>query len=361
MDLEYKYDWFLHTDSSQKPSRSYPSISKKIRETMAVIIPHLTKTVHSTVYPAIDPTNPKLSASGKTVIISGGTGGIGYAISQGFCIAGAARVVILARRQEALDAAAAKLEAENLAAGRATEVWTFLLDIRSTSATNAVFEALRERLNQTTRAGAIDADILVTNAASLLQGKTALEFGPEGYSEVFETNVNGNLNLVRAFLGPEIPIIPYTTFDGIVKDTSTVPAPPTRQKVILDVSSSATYLSLLGQAPYAASKLAFTQVMRTLQGELDGLPGRPVRVHSFNPGTIFTPGAAKTLDEEKAKAAFRWDDESLPRGFAVWLASPEAAFLKGRFVMSNWDVDELVALKDKYAKDPNFGTITLRM
>jgi NAD(P)-dependent dehydrogenase (short-subunit alcohol dehydrogenase family) len=332
---------------------------------MPIIIPHLTKTVHSTVYPAIDPANPKLSASGKTVIISGGASGIGYAISQGFCIAGAARVVIIARRQEALDAAATKLEAENLAAGRTTEVWTFLLDIRSTSATNAVFAAIRERLNQgateTARAGGVDADILVTSAASLLQGRTALEFDPEGYGEVFETNVGGNLNLVRAFLGPEIPIIPYTTFDGIVKDTSAVPAPPTRQKVILDVSSSAAYLSLPGQAPYAASKLAFTQVMRTFQGELDGIPGQPVRVHSFNPGTVFTPGAAKLLDEEKARAALTWDDESLPRGFTVWLASPEAAFLKGRFVMSNWDVDELVALKDKYAKDPNFGTITLSM
>lgn len=25
----------------------------------------------------------------------------------------------------------------------------------------------------------------------------------------------------------------------------------------------------------------------------------------------------------------------------VWLASPEAAFLKGRLVWANWDVDEL--------------------
>ena len=29
--------------------------------------------------------------------------------------------------------------------------------------------------------------------------------------------------------------------------------------------------------------------------------------------------------------------------FAVWLASPEAAFLKGKFVWTNWDVDELKA------------------
>jgi hypothetical protein len=29
--------------------------------------------------------------------------------------------------------------------------------------------------------------------------------------------------------------------------------------------------------------------------------------------------------------------------FAVWLASPEAAFLKRKFVWANWDVEELKA------------------
>lgn len=32
---------------------------------------------------------------------------------------------------------------------------------------------------------------------------------------------------------------------------------------------------------------------------------------------------------------------SLPAGFNLWLASPEARFLKGKFVWCNWDVDEL--------------------
>jgi hypothetical protein len=34
----------------------------------------------------------------------------------------------------------------------------------------------------------------------------------------------------------------------------------------------------------------------------------------------------------------------LPADFAVWLASPDAAFLKGKFVYANWDVDELKAM-----------------
>jgi hypothetical protein len=34
---------------------------------------------------------------------------------------------------------------------------------------------------------------------------------------------------------------------------------------------------------------------------------------------------------------------SLPASFIIWLASPEARFLKGKFVWANWDIDELKA------------------
>lgn len=37
----------------------------------------------------------------------------------------------------------------------------------------------------------------------------------------------------------------------------------------------------------------------------------------------------------------------LPAHFAVWLTSPEADFLKGRLVWSNWDVEEMMARKDE--------------
>lgn len=42
---------------------------------------------------------------------------------------------------------------------------------------------------------------------------------------------------------------------------------------------------------------------------------------------------------------------SLPADFFVWLASTEAAFLSGKYVFVNWDVEELKAkeheIKDK--------------
>jgi hypothetical protein len=51
--------------------------------------------------------------------------------------------------------------------------------------------------------------------------------------------------------------------------------------------------------------------------------------------------------------------EKLPGDFAVWLAGPEADFLTGRFVWAQWDVDELVGMKEKVAQDPSLLTIGL--
>jgi hypothetical protein len=39
---------------------------------------------------------------------------------------------------------------------------------------------------------------------------------------------------------------------------------------------------------------------------------------------------------------------SLSGAFTVWLASPEAAFAKGKFLWANWDVTELESQADKF-------------
>jgi len=45
---------------------------------------------------------------------------------------------------------------------------------------------------------------------------------------------------------------------------------------------------------------------------------------------------------------------SLPSGFLVWAASPEAEFLKGRVLWSNWDIDELKAQKAEFEDTSKF-------
>ena len=49
----------------------------------------------------------------------------------------------------------------------------------------------------------------------------------------------------------------------------------------------------------------------------------------------------------------------LPGHISVWLASPEAEFLKGRFLYANWDVEEMKAKKEEIAVDPDFLTLGL--
>lgn len=43
----------------------------------------------------------------------------------------------------------------------------------------------------------------------------------------------------------------------------------------------------------------------------------------------------------------------------VWLCTPDANFLKGRFVYANWDVDELKEQKEEIIRD-NLLTLTIR-
>lgn len=315
---------------------------------------HFIGTFHRSGYSTIDPTATTNSAAGKVIAISGGAGGIGYAIARGFCKAGAAIVVLLARRQEALDESAAKLHKEH-----GTTIWTESLDIRDTAATNSVFGTLRKRLSADCQTS--DIDILVTSAAVLDQGENSLDFDAETVRHSFETNVIGNLNLVRAFLEPERPFIPKVPVFGVdlgkKKDTIVVLAPGC-SKIILDVSSAALHMKMPGSCLYSSSKLAFTHMMRHLQSEVDRLPGSPIRIHSFHPGAILSPGTRGLgLNED----SYPWDDESLPEGFAVWLASSAAEFLKGRFVWSSWDAGDLIAMKAKFEEDSDFCTVSLKV
>jgi len=44
------------------------------------------------------------------------------------------------------------------------------------------------------------------------------------------------------------------------------------------------------------------------------------------------------------------DKPELAGGYAVWLTTPAADFLKGRYSSATWDVDELTTKKDEILK-----------
>lgn len=264
------------------------------------------------------------------VFVTGGATGIGYATARAFALAGASTVVLVARRAEVLKQKAAELSAEVPSAA----ILTYSLDITDEARVNNVFADVRQRLST-----GKDIDVLVLSAASISAGKRALDYTPEELRNDFETNVVGNRNVVRAFLAP-VPVE-----DGEARTS----------KVVLDVSTHSTYERYPTQALYSASKAAFTQYMRHVHAEY---AHTGLRVHAYHPGGIYTEAAQAA---GYGKDAVAWDDASLPAGLAVWLASPAAEFLNGRFLLAYWDVDELMAMKDQFEKDEDLGKIVLKI
>ncbi|KAM0325974.1 hypothetical protein ACHAQA_007280, partial [Verticillium albo-atrum] len=71
-----------------------------------------TKSIHHTSCPSIAPSRPELSQGGKTVLVAGGSAGVGLNIVRSFAAAAAARLILVSRRRSVLDAAVVKLQTE---------------------------------------------------------------------------------------------------------------------------------------------------------------------------------------------------------------------------------------------------------
>ncbi|UPX17179.1 uncharacterized protein EKO05_0007551 [Ascochyta rabiei] len=85
----------------------------------------LTKTMKREIYPAIDPNNPELSATGKTVLITGATGGIG-----------GLSIVLVGRKKELLDEPASAVKAIS----PSTQVLALIADLTSDSDVEGLFK-----------------------------------------------------------------------------------------------------------------------------------------------------------------------------------------------------------------------------
>lgn len=308
------------------------------------MVPECNKLTASMKYPAIDPTNPANSAAGKTVLVTGGASGIGLAIVRAFAAAGASSIIYLGRRVAILDETSRQLREDF----PRTKFKTYAADVMNREAIENMFAELRS--------GDEDVDILVLNAAYTEQGLAACAYSPEEMRQSFDTNVLGNMNLVRGFLG-------RAADTSRVKRSRTIAgghgggddAPVANaDKVIIDVSTASAYLTIPLNAIYGASKAAFTHMMQHVQ-----LENPAVRVHSFNPGIVYTEGMAQAGFAQDH--GYEWDDASLSGGFAVWLASPAAAFLSGRFVFANWDVEEMMEMKDRFQSDERLCRISLNI
>jgi NADP-dependent 3-hydroxy acid dehydrogenase YdfG len=155
---------------------------------------HVTKVYHQESYPAISPSSPANNHAGRTVLITGASGGLAFATIHAFMAASAAKVILSGRKLEALIATIEKLEAIR-PPGSGTSLLPYESDINSLANIEALWKTLAN--------DGIAVDILILNAATPYQGP--LLNASEQIWALFETNVLANIRMADKFLtqGPE--------------------------------------------------------------------------------------------------------------------------------------------------------------
>jgi hypothetical protein len=152
---------------------------------MPTVANNFTTVVHREPYAAISPSRAQLSQKGKVVLVTGSSGGIGFAIARAFGKASAAKVILTGRHQGPLDTAVATLSKES-------PQTTFIARLNDASDIASV-----EDLWKQFDAEGLVVDVLVLNVARVQPTHgSILEIG---YKEVL-ADLATNANSIAAFV-----------------------------------------------------------------------------------------------------------------------------------------------------------------
>lgn len=202
----------------------------------------------------------------SVVLITGATAGIGEACAHAFAAAGA-RLILVARRAERLEALAAEL-----ARRHGAEAHLLTLDVRDAAVVTRVLSDLPSVW--------AEVEVLVNNAG-LGRGLEPIQQGDlREWDEMIDTNVKGLLAVTRA-------VVP-----GMVER---------RRGHVINLGSIAGHEVYRGGAVYCATKHAVDAITRGLRQDL---LGTGVRVSTVDPGMVET---------EFSTVRFRGDDERARR------------------------------------------------
>lgn len=211
-----------------------------------------TKTYRKTTYDKIDPHRPEQDQTGRTVLITGSSEGIGFGIAQGFAAANAERLILSSRSQPKLDAAAEQLKKEK----PGIKILTKICDCSDLASIQKLWDELAK--------DDIYVDVLVLNAGATGGSNTATEV-----ANFFHFNVTCKLHTLERFQQQKQPA------DG-----------SSRQKFAMEVTSASQHC--YGGYPrlaYSSSKGGFANYMchaADLVQECD------VRMLMFHPGAVYT-------------------------------------------------------------------------
>jgi 3-oxoacyl-[acyl-carrier protein] reductase len=188
----------------------------------------------------------------KTVVVTGGSRGVGRAVAQGFAERGA-HVVVAGRNVEAANRAAGEI-------ARETGAWTLGVQV------DVGFADQCERMIAAAAARFGAVDILVNNAAHFAL-VPLLEAGAEQAARFLDANFCGPLFCGRAFARRVIEA--------------------KRSGVIVNVSSIAAARPAPGCGLYSASKAALDSLTRSMALEWTA---KGIRVNGVAPGHVATEG-----------------------------------------------------------------------
>lgn len=196
---------------------------------------------------------------GQTVIITGASAGIGLAAAWGFAEEGA-NVVLVARGQEALDAAAEAIE------GAGHRVLKAQGDVCDEAAMQAVFVTCMETFGRI--------DVLVNNAGFHSRGR--FDDRPLGELTLM---VDVNFRAPVFLMGAVLPHMRKS---------------PPGPKAIVNVASIAGCVPLPGAAIYSSTKFALRVLTRAVAEELKD---EGIRVAAVSPGPVATEFILEDVDK----------------------------------------------------------------
>ena len=244
---------------------------------------------------------------GKTVLVTGGSTGIGLATAQAFA-AGGARVVITGRDPQTLEKASVALRGKVVA-------------LRSDAADVAAAKSLAATL--TSRDIKLDAVFINAGIAKLAPFPDVSE---AFWDDSFNTNVKGAYFQIQALL----PLL-------------------NRGAAIVLNGSINAHIGMPNSSVYAASKAALISLAKTLSAEL--LP-RGVRVNVISPGPVTTPLYGKLgFDAATLETVAAQIQNQVPLGrfgkpeeiasTVLHLSSPESGFIVGTEIIADGGMSQL--------------------
>lgn len=196
---------------------------------------------------------------GKTAVVTGASSGIGVGYANELAARGA-KLVLVARRKDLLDALAAKLTKDH-----GVEVSVIAMDLGTLSAGQELVDALK-KLN-------VEPEVLINNAGFGTSGRFAEEDRARVQQEIV-LNVATLVDLTAVYL-PQM-----------LKRNS---------GAIVNIASTASYQPVPGMAVYAATKAFVRSFTSAVWGEVKGTN---VRVLTVSPGAT----ATEFFDVAKAKS-----------------------------------------------------------